>query len=171
MKPIAHLPDEAVTKLKTLKAENPPLFDSLILGLREAGWPLRAIAEPFDVSRVTVKNWESRAIANSAQPTVGVWPVPLDARGIKVRPKRIPPDVPTKDRQRIAELSDQARRVRRWTADNAPEKKAANELEDLIYQYVVIRKVPAAVFARYANVTRRAIMQRIEKMKDDIIKP
>ena len=170
MKPLAHLPDEAVQRLQELKAlEDPTQFHSYLLGLRAAGWPLRAIADPFNVTRVTAKNWESRALNTEVEADPVVPLLPLDVRGMKVRAKRIPPGIPTKDRERIAALSVEARKVRRWTLDGSSEKLAAEELEQLIYKYVVERKVPAAVFARAAGVTRRAIMQRVEKIKDDII--
>lgn len=170
MKPIAHLPSDAKLKLSEFKSqEDPSQFLEYLLGLRKAGWPLRSIAEPFDVTRVTAKNWETRALQLKVTPEPQVPPLPLDVRGMKVRPKRIPPGIPSRDRERIAALSVLARRVRRWTLDDSDEKRAANELEELIYRYVVERQVPAAVFARYAGVTRRAIMQRVEKIKDDII--
>jgi len=169
-KPIAHLPDDAVGKLKQYKdLDDKTLFDTYVLSLRNAGWPLRSIAEPFGVTRVTAKNWESRALAAHLVADLPVPALPLDVRGMKVRVKRIPPGIPSKDRKRIAELAVLARRVRRWTGEDTPEKQAANELEELIYLYVVERKVPASVFAQAAGVTRRAIMQRVEKIKDDII--
>lgn len=172
MKPIAHLPDESVLRLKELRAQDDQTqFQAYLLGLRSAGWPLRSIAEPFNVTRVTAKNWETRALQQETVPEPQVPALPLDVRGMKVRPKRIPPGIPSADRQRIATLSVEARKVRRWTLEGSAEKQAAEELEQLIYKYVVERKVPAATFARAAGVTRRAIMQRVEKIKDDILEP
>lgn len=168
MKPLAHLPDDVVSNLKDLKQTNQDEFDALVLGLRQAGWPLRSIADPFGVTRVTAKNWETRALSSGVTPKE-VPPLPLDVRGVKVRAKRIPPDIPSKDRVRIAELSKKARLVRRWTLSNSEEFKAAGELEQLILLYVIERRVPAATFARYAGVSRRAIMQRVEKIRDDIL--
>src|SRR5690349_14913623 len=101
MKPIAHLPDDVAERLKELKADPHTVgqFYSLLLGLRQVGWPLRAIAEPFGVSRVTAKNWESRAVASMVTIQSHVPALPLDVRGMKVRPKRITPGIPSKDRE------------------------------------------------------------------------
>jgi hypothetical protein len=169
MKPIAHLPDDVVSRLKTLKETNQPEFEALLLGLRAAGWPLRTIADPFDVTRVSAKNWETKALSNGVTPATDVPPLPLDVRGVKVRAKRIPPDVPSKDRVKIAELSKRARSVRRWTLPNSDEQKAANELREMLIVYVLERGVTTAAFARYAGVSRRAIVQRLDKIKDDIL--
>lgn len=168
MKDIAQLPSAIEQILVKTRTEDPELFLAYVIALRDVAWPLRAIAEPFGVSRVSAKNWESKARSNPASikraSELNMPALPLTARGSGVRAKKIPRDIPEADRIRIAELSVLARRVRRWTTEDAPEKQAANELEDLITKYVIERKVPAATFARYAGVTRRAIMQRVDRI-------
>lgn len=168
MKDIAQLPQSIENILVTTRAEQPTLFLAYVIALRKQQWPLRAIATPFDVSRVSAKNWETKALndpqAVKLSETLNIPPIPLSVRGAGVRAKKIPRDIPLEDRQRIAELSLLARKVRRWTPDDSPEKRASHEFEDLINKYVVERKVPASVFARYAGVTRRAITQRVDRM-------
>lgn len=168
MKDIAQLPSAIEQILVKTRTEDHDLFLAYVLALRNAAWPLRSIADPFEVSRVTAKNWETKAQSNTKavqeSKELKVPALPLGARGSGVKIKKIPRDIPQVDRERIAELSPLARKVRQWTPEDAPERVAARQLEDLIFRYVIERKVPAAVFARYAGVTRRAIMQRVAKL-------
>lgn len=121
------------------------------------------------MSRVSAKNWEDAAQSNrealSLAPALlnQVPPLPLDGHGTGIKKKKILKDIPPADRVRIAEISVLASKNTRWSAKNSPQRLASEEMDRLIEKYVIQRKVPAATFARYAGVTRRAIMQRVEK--------
>lgn len=164
----AKLPTETASKLIKTKEKDEVLFLSFILTLRAENWPLRAIAEPFNVSRTAAMKWEARA---KEHPEVEINPdllllTPEDSRGSGVRRKRIVPNVPKADLKKMKELAAQAKGVTRWTPNTHPAKIAAIHLEKMILHYTQERKVPVAHVAKHLNVTPRAIAQRIEKYKD-----
>lgn len=164
----AQLPKDTAERLVHSRSDT-SAFHSLVLALRARGWTLRAIAEPFEASRVSAKNWETAASANQeavAKATTLIQSVPappLDGHGAGLRKMRIKADIPPRDRERIKEIAPLAAKNTRWSATTSPQRLASLELDDLIVKYVLQRRVPAATFARYAGVTRRAIIQRAEK--------
>lgn len=159
---------KVVKKLAHLRKTSPKEFDAAVLSLYTQGWSLSSIGDPLGVTKVTVKNWKDRADRDPATrallPFAQMPPLPLEQRDPSIRPRKIVRDIPSADRIRIRELQEKARRVRSWTLPESEEQRAADELEDLINLYVLQRKVSPAVFARHAGVTRRAIVQRIEKL-------
>lgn len=161
----AKLPTETAMRLIKAKEKDEVLFLSFILTLREADWPLRAIAEPFNVSRTAAMKWETKAKGHSE---VSINPdlLLVTPEGYGVRRKRIIPDIPKADLKKLKELAIQAKGVTRWTPHTHPAKIAAIHLEKMILHYTQERKVPVSVVARHLGVTPRAIAQRIEKYKD-----
>jgi hypothetical protein len=165
----AELPEQTAELLKKLRAEDRSEFHAFLLALREARWPYRAIGDVFGVTRAAVRTWYVQAAqdpfnftrAEAMMPQVP--PLPASTRGSKERPKRLVPDVPADDQKRIADLTLQAREVKRWTPVNSPARAAALELEGLLHFYSSERRVPISRLAKYAGVTRRAVAQRIEK--------
>lgn len=164
----AVLPEKEQSILRELRsASDQSHLHTRVIALRDAGWPLRAIAEGLDVSRMSIQMWETAARKDDeikkAAATITVPVLPLDARGSGTSAKRMRMDVPPHDRERLAELATQARLVRGWTPKDAPERKAAYEFDQLLIKYVENRKVTAMSVARHARVTRRAIVARIER--------
>ena len=163
----ASLPDNTAKTLQQLKGSQPKQFYAHVIALRERGWPLRALGEPFNVSRVAVSNWEEKAYGDPEtvilSKGVAVPELPIDGHGSKTKAAKITPDVPKTDQERFARLAPIAAKNTRWSEPNSPERLAAEELNQLIAYYHLYRKVPAAAIARYAGVSRRAIMQRLKK--------
>lgn len=169
----AELPEAEVSLLRDLRDTDPDEFLTRLLALRAQKWPFRAIGDAFGVTRVAVRAWVLRAEKRDdlveAAKHVTVPEIPLDSRGTKLKPVKLVPDVPENDRKRIADLTETARDVKRWTPENADSRLAAGELEELLYFYAVKRGVPVTRLAQYAGVTRRAVAQRIEKQRDRIV--
>lgn len=139
------------------------------VALRNAGWPLRAIGEAVGVSRMSVHVWQSAVQENpDALKRVSqihdVPNLPLTARGSGVTVKKMRIDVPPHDRERLAELAQQAKTVRRWSTPESSERKASDELDKLVVKYIENRGVAPMTVARHAGVTRRAIMARLERI-------
>lgn len=168
-KAVAHLPADASRRLQELRAEEQEgRFYAYLLELREAGWPLRAIAEPLGVSRAAVMGWQRKAEAAHLTITIAghnplVPALPLASHSQPYYAKKITPDIPKKDRPELIQLHRQAKKVTRWTPEEHPSRQAAKELEERILFYANQRKVPVASIAKHLGVTRRAIAQRIEK--------
>ena len=168
----AELPESEKTRLLELR-QNPDQrgLRERVVALRQAGWPLRAIGEAVGVSRMSVHVWEAAVNENpDAMKGVGqihdVPALPLAARGSGVTVRKMPVDVPEHDRERLLELSQKAKTVRRWSAADSPEREASRELDALVVKYVEKRGVKPMVVARHAGVTRRAIMARIERIHE-----
>lgn len=169
-KQLAELPEDAVKQLKdNRQSPQKAQFYAMVYHLREAGWPLRAIASPLGVSRSAARNWEvqGRKLVEEDNITTSIlpekWRVPATTHGTGTRAVRIPRDLNAADKVRIKELADVARNRTRWSNDNSPEAKASRELEDMIRTYVR-RKVPVSTIAKHMGVTRRAVAQRIERI-------
>lgn len=167
----AVLPPEIAEQLVNIRATNKTLFEAWVIALREKRWPYRSIGDVFGVSRVAAQAWYKRALKNEVAVEKAKdleTQVPLlaiDVRGSQIKVVKLIPDVPPAERERLKTLTEQAREVGRWTPPYAPSRKAAEELEELIYFYAVKRKIPAATIARHAGVTRRAVVQRLEKQQ------
>lgn len=168
-KSLAVLPEDTAQDLREAKENNQKLFLGMVYQLAEAGWPHRAIAEPFGVSRASAGNWLSKATQDISVLDLSyakIPSVPVTTHGQSYKPKRIKPDVPQKDIDLMRDLAEQAKQVTRWTPPNSPLRVATAKLEEKLVYYTQTRKVPVAVIARHLGVTRRAIAQRIEKYKD-----
>lgn len=169
----AELPEDETRVLQELRArpEQQQSLKERVVALRDEGWPLRAIGEAVNVSRMMVHVWEKEIRQNPdalarVEAIDNVPALPLTARGSGTSVRKMQPDVPVKDRERLAELAAQAKTVRRWTPENAPEREASKELDKLVHLYVEKRRVTPMKVARYAGVTRRAIMARLERMHE-----
>jgi predicted DNA-binding protein YlxM (UPF0122 family) len=163
----AELPAYASTYLEDLRNSETKYFLAYVLALRERGWPLRAIGDPFNVTRAAVQNWVQRANENEEIVALSneydAPEIPLDMRGSRLKVVRLVPDVPVEDRDRIRQLTVEASVVKRWTPENSSARAAALELEELLYYYSIKQNVSVTKLAKYAGVTRRAVQQRIEK--------
>lgn len=162
------LPEAYSEELASLPRKSPEVL-SHIYALRQRGWPLRAIAAPLEISRVTVANWadeasKSKDIVLHAL-SIPAPHVPLDAKGQGIIVRKIPKGIPEKDRKRIQELTETASKNTRWSRSDSPERIASRELDELVDKYVCQRSVSASTFAEVAGVTRRAIMQRVERVE------
>jgi DNA-directed RNA polymerase specialized sigma24 family protein len=165
----AVLPVDTAANLKNARDKSATDFQAAVIALRANNWPLRAIADVFDVTRVAAKAWHERALQNPEAVQLAkefvVPSLPLSARGSQVKAVRLKPDVHPEDRERIRSLAVLASTVRRWTPQDSPERRAARELEALIKHYVDDLKVSPSTIAAHAGVSRRAIAQRLEKAR------
>lgn len=161
------LPDDIVEELQDARDEDDrtPLF-SLVRALKDAGWTFEDIATPLGVTRSAVNQWHKNAVKKNIKPAslrATDYPV-YDPVGT---PKRIKPDVPPRDREKLRDLAARARANTRWSAPNSPERRAAEELTRLLDLHINQRKVSVAAVARHTGVTRRAIMQRLERLTEE----
>jgi hypothetical protein len=163
---VAFIPEDEVARLRALRENRDlPALRSRILALRNAGWTLAGIGAPFGVPYSTVRAWERAA-------TPATHPVPHDDVPTPARPPRQPghvirirkvrPDVPIAERDRLRELSENARILRRTTSPNHPAWADQRVLEDLLSTYIE-RGVQTASLARYCGVSNRAIAARMER--------
>lgn len=167
----AELPESEKIRLLALR-ENPDQrgLHERVVALRSDNWPLRAIGDAIGVSRMSVHVWE-RSVRDNPDAMKRVAkitdtpPLPLTARGSGVAVRKMKMDVPEHDRERLRQLQTQAKTVRRWSPENSDERIASTELDALVLKYVQKRGVPPMTVARYAGVTRRAIMARIERLE------
>lgn len=153
------LPEPTATQLVALKGSNPEEFIALVKALRLKGWPLRAIAEPFSVSRTAVQGWESQ-YRGATLPEVPDLPV----REVKERKKKTTePYVLSKEEAKtLRQLADQASQVRRFTDRNAPSRQAATELESKLIEYSN-KGVSRKQLAIHCGVSDSSIKQRLRK--------
>lgn len=176
MKTNAVLPEHEVERLRKLRTlDNPAELRARVLALRRKRWPLRAIGEALDVTRMGVRSWvlaaeEDPEIVNRSRQITDVPPLPLTARGSGVSIKRVYPRVPEPDLERMKELAPQVRTIRGSTPKDHPSREAAREYSDLLDLYINKRKVPAQHVARAVGVTRRAIVARLEQRERDAAK-
>lgn len=160
-----YIPKDIIDNLTyTREDKDRTAFLSLIRGAKEAGYTYAEIAEPLEVSRSAVNQWYSQAVKKDITSTaVEEKPLPpKDPTGI---PRKITPDVPPKEREHIRVTTETASRNTRWSREDSPERQAVYELERLMRKHITERKVSVSAFARHAGVTRRAIMQRLERIK------
>lgn len=162
----ATLPEAEITALQQAKLDGNT--GPLIIALRDAKWPLRAIATGLGCSRMSVQVWEKNARQQpelvSAAAQLHVTQLGFDMRGSGVLDFRKDMDVPAAERERLAYLASQAKRVRRWTPPDAEERRAATELDSLLIKYVEQRGITPMAVSRHAGVTRRAIVARLERV-------
>lgn len=139
-------------------------FLSLVRGAKEAGYTYAEIAEPLEVSRSAANQWYQAAL-KAQIPATPLAPKPVPAKDPVGAPRKIVPDIPASEREHVRKTAELARKNNRWMREDSSERQAVYELERLIEKHIMQRKVPVAAFARHAGVTRRAIMQRLEKIQ------
>lgn len=153
------LPQDTTEKLLALKATNSGDFYALVKALRKEGWPLRAIAEPFSVSRTAAQGWEKKYQEGTPLPEVPALPL-LPRQERKNSSKKYTLDLDQiKELQHLANL---ASTVRRYTDRNAPSRKAAADLEALLIEYSG-NGVSRTQLAKYCGVSDSSIKQRLRK--------
>ena len=140
-----------------------------IVSLHLNNWSLQDIASSFGVSKSAVANWEKKGKKLITIPSfdqgnnIPVKEVKKPELPSKA-PKPEPVDFPIEAQQTILKLAQAASRVSRNTPADAPSRKAAAELEDILKHYKD-QGVSYSKLAAAAGVTRRAIAQRLEKKK------
>jgi|SRR5690606_15688353 len=160
-----HIPQDLIDELNfTRDDKDRTKFLSLVRGAKEAGYTYAEIAEPLNVSRSAANQWYKSALEADVPPTP-IDPRPQTPKDPKGTPRKIRPDVPPAEREHIRLTAETARGNTRWSREDSEERRAVYELENLIRTHIIQRKVPVAVFARHAGVTRRAIMQRVERLQ------
>lgn len=158
---LPELPKETTTKLVALKGTNPEEFYALVKALRNEGWPLRAIAAPFSMSRTAAQDWEKKYQPTTALPEVPELPLQEpEERTNSSKKYTLGPDAI----KTLKHLTDKASTVRRYTDQNAPSRQAARELEELLIEYSN-RGVSRTQLAEYCGVSDSAIKQRLRKHK------
>ena len=152
---------DTVEQLVALRETNRSEFYALIHALRAAGWPLRAIAVPLNVSRTCVDDWKQKYTPDTPLPEVEPLPVvPVQDR-TPTSKKFILTDEET---TQLRQLATDASTVRRFTDINAPSRKAAAELESLLLAYSQ-RGASYLQLAKACGVSRSSITQRLGKHK------
>jgi hypothetical protein len=167
----AELPEDEKSRLLALRDNpDPRELHERVVALRDANWPLRAIGDAIGVSRMSVHVWE-RTVRDNPDALKRVEKIrdiphlPLTARGSGVVIKKMKIDVPAHDRELLKELNDKAKTVRRWSPEDSEERVASEKLDKLVLKYRK-RGVAPMTIARYAGVTRRAIMARLERIEE-----
>lgn len=155
------LPEDTATQLVALKGTCPEEFYALVKALRTEGWPLRAIAEPFTVSRTAVQGWEARYTGASPLPEVPKLPLP-EPKDRKNSSKKY--HLSESEAQTLKELASLASGVRRYTDQNAPSRRAASDLEARLIEYSN-RGISRKQLAEYCGVSDSSIKQRLRKHK------
>lgn len=158
---VVHLPDDEAALLRSLRATDRRRFLIRVRTLVSAGWPLRAVGETFETGRSTVRAWKLAAGEATQEDLETMPPIPMRSR-LKV--VRLRPTVPEEERERLVELAQQARSVNRWTPSTAPERRASQELNELLQLYVS-RGVPVRTLADLLGVTYRAVVARLERQQ------
>lgn len=156
---LPELPKETADKLVALKGSNPEEFHALIKALRNEGWPLRAIATPFAVSRTAVMDWEKKCHPEATLPEVPEVPLaaPKDRVNSSKKYELSPGEI-----IKLSTLTESASKVRRYTDQNAPSRQAARELEELLIEYSN-KGISRTQLAQYCGVSDSAIKQRLRK--------
>lgn len=153
------LPKKTADKLVALKGTNPDEFHALIKALRNEGWPLRAIAAPFAVSRTAIMDWEKKCKPDAVLPEVPELPLPEPKDRVNSSKKYTLTEGEIKN---LHDLTEKASKVRRYTDQNAPSRSAARQLEELLIEYSN-NGISRTQLAQYCGVSDSAIKQRLRK--------
>lgn len=153
------LPQDTTEKLVALKGTSTEDFYALVKALRIEGWPLRAIAEPFGVSRTAAQGWEKKYEEGTPLPEVPTLPLAPRAERKNSSKKYTLPLDEIKELQYLANL---ASGVRRYTDRNAESRKAATELEQKLIEHSG-NGVSRTQLAKYCGVSDSSIKQRLRK--------
>lgn len=156
------LPESTIAQLVALRTGSSEEFYALVKALRLECWPLRAIGEPFGVSRTAVQGWESKYTEGTALPKVPELPVQQVVKDRKNTTKKI--ELADEEIEDLRQLADLASGVRRFTDRNAPSRRAASELESKLIEYSK-RGVSRKQLAAYCGVSDSSIKQRLRKHK------
>lgn len=160
-----YIPQEVIDELNfTRNDKDRTKFLSVVRGAKDAGYTYAEIAEPLKVSRSAANQWYQSAVAQDI-PSAPITPRPAEPKDPIGTVRKIKPDVPLSEREHIRQTAELARKNSRWAREDSPERKAVYELERLIKVHIIQRKVTVSAFARHAGVTRRAIMQRLERLQ------
>lgn len=155
---VAELPQEEQGKLREIRdSKDLPALRQRVLALTLAKWPLRAIGDPLDAPRSTVRMWKLGADPSGDLPTVPECDRAARERG--ERTVRFRMDVPPADRKQLKKLAESARNVRGRTPKDAPVRKDADKLDKMIDSYIS-RNVPVKRIATHMGVTPRAVAAR-----------
>lgn len=159
---VVTLPEDEGALLRRLRETDRRRFLIRVRALVDAGWPLRAVGEPLDAGRSTVRSWKMSAVDPETDLDLSELP-PVPTRS-RLKVVRLRPDVPEEDRDHLVDLAQKARSVNRWTPADAEERKASQELNELLQMYVH-RGVPVRTLANRLGVTYRAVVARIERQE------
>lgn len=158
-KQLPTLPQATVKQLVALRGTSKEDFHALIKALRLENWPLRAIAEPFGVSRTAASDWEKAYDGVTELPKVPALPVvPVKER--KSTYKKV--ELSVDEANDLRKLANLASEVRRHTDANAPSRRAAMELEGKLIEYAN-KGISRTQLAKYCGVSRSSIQQRLGK--------
>lgn len=141
---------EPPESLSLLYKTDSDAFTAMVKSLRQSGWPLSVLANHLSVSKTTISRWEKK------NTTLPLPPTPQYPDSPVLTPTQA---------QELADLNAKACQVRRYTPASSPNRKAQSRLESLLLDYHQ-QGVTVSALARYCNVTRRAIYQRLEKYED-----
>ncbi len=158
---VVKLPPEEGALLRRLRETNRHLFLIRVRTLVDTGWPLRAVGEPLGTGRSTVRAWKVAAGEATNKDLEDLPDIPTRS---KLKVIRLRPDVPEEERPYLIELAQQARSVNRWTPQDAPERRASQELNELLRKYAD-RGVPVRTLADRLGVTYRAVVARLERQE------
>lgn len=161
---VVTLPEDEGALLRRLRETDRRRFLIRVRALVDSGWPLRAVGEPLEAGRSTVRSWKMSAAEAHAADLDELPPVPARSR---LRVVRLRPDVPEEDREHLIELAQKARSVNRWTPADAEERRASQELNELLQMYVQ-RGVPVRTLANRLGVTYRAVVARLERQEHHV---
>lgn len=156
------LPEDAKSLLAVLRASESSDLHDYVAALREADWPLRAVAEVLGVSRTAVAKWASSGEAeNSPHDTPEV---PLTAPQSRTRASRT--YTPTQDETALLkDLTGRASRVRNYTDRNSSARVAASELETMLSD-LHLKGATLRTLATCCGVSRASISQRLRKIEN-----
>lgn len=157
-----------VNNMNTMRESQSNQFYLNIVSLHKNGWSLQDIASSFDVSKSAVANWEKKGkkVTDQFTAMVGIPIKNVEKPELPSKaPKPEPVSIPIDAQQTILKLAQMASKVSRNTPGDAPSRKAAAELEDIL-RYYKDQGVSYSKLAAAAGVTRRAIAQRLEKNKN-----
>ena len=153
------LSPETADRLVALRGADKDKFYALVKALRIQNWPLRAIAEPFNVSRTAVSGWEALYRSSTPLPEAEPMPEPPAKERTSGSKKK---QLSAEECQTLRELTEEASTVRRYTDTNAPSRRAADLLESKLYAYRE-KGISLTQLAEACGVSRSAVAQRLRK--------
>jgi hypothetical protein len=156
------LPAKEVETLERLRATDESAFRARVRDLRDVGWTLSAIAEPFNKARSSARAWAMSADEKTPRAKDVPTPTRSDPSFAPTRVRKLRPDIPAEERDEFKRLAESARKIRGWTPQGSKERQDAEKFEQLLESYVE-RGVPVKRLARHAGVTYRAIAARLER--------
>lgn len=161
---VVTLPEDEQRKLREVRQSGDlNELRQRVLALRQKMWPLRAIGDPLDAPRSTVRMWELSADPSLPTPDVPECHRAIRERGEKVTHLRL--DVPVSRREELKELASKAKLLRGYTPADSPVRLASNQLDALIAE-LVAHHVPVKRIAEHMGVTPRAVTARYERFQE-----